>query len=170
MLTPYLAGLLFGDGTSHIRYYMVWIDQHERNTYIVEKAKSILESLNLKVYYYGFLNKKRAAVNSKELYYEFKELKNDPSKFFEYLSNDEKKEFIAGFFDAEGTVTDRLVVYNQNIELLKSIKKFFDEHGITSYIYKFGKVYGVQIYRRKDIKIINEMIPSLKMRHSILPS
>ena len=147
MLTPYLAGLLFGDGTSHIRYYMVWIDQHERNTYIVEKAKSILESLNLKVYYYGFLNKKRAAVNSKELYYEFKELKNDPSKFFEYLSNDEKKEFIAGFFDAEGTVTD-----------------------ITSYIYKFGKVYGVQIYRRKDIKIINEMIPSLKMRHSILPS
>lgn len=170
MFTPYLAGLLFGDGTCYRGNYGVWIDQVKRNLFIVEEAKKELEALKFKVHYYGYLNKQRALVYSKDLYYEFISLRENPVKFFESLTKDQKKKFIAGLFDAEGTVTDRLVLYNGDLILLKHIRKFLKNNNIPSYIYKFGKIYGVQIYRREDIKKVNDIIPSLKLKNSILPS
>ena len=69
--------------------------------------------------------------------------------------------------DAEGTVTDRVVIYNKDIELLKSIQKKLNELGITgSHIYKFGVIHGLQIYRRQSLKIFVGEIPAVKLQSS----
>jgi len=167
-LDPYLAGLLFGDGTCHIgktnRAYGIWIDQHVRNNYIAEHAKSKLEKLGFNVHKYNFRDKVRVLVYNKTLYLQFKELRSDATHFFKKLSVRKKLAFIGGFFDAEGTVTDRLVVYNQDVGLLKAIQQFYTKQKLTSYIYKFGKVHGVQVYKRNDIAFLQRNIPSLKMK------
>ena len=171
MLKPYLAGLLFGDGTSHIRACSVWIDQVERNEPIILRAKEELEKIAKKVHYYRHTkNKIRAMIYSKKIYYEFLALRKDPVGFFNSLKENEKKKFIAGFFDAEGTVTDRLVLYNNHLKLLKAIKSFFTKEKIISYIYKFGKVYGVQIYQIESVKKFTKIIPSVKLSKHLFSS
>ena len=88
-MEPYLAGLLFGDGTCHIgktnRAYAVWIDQHIRNNYIAECAKSKLEKAGFKVHKYNFSDKVRVLVYNKTLYFQFKELRSDATQFFKKL-------------------------------------------------------------------------------------
>ncbi len=169
-IDSYLAGLLYGDGTCHIgknRAYAVWIDQHEKNKDILNKAIEKFKKLDLKVHHYGFLNKFRALVYSKELFFIFKEMRNNIEKFFSELSEKEKFNFIAGFFDAEGTVTDRLVIYNSNTKLLKLIQDFLNRKEIKSYIYKFGKIFGLQIYRKSHVLLFKENISSVKIQRSI---
>lgn len=172
-MSPYLAGLLFGDGTSHLAKngaYAVWIDQHERNHKIVERAIKEFEKMNLNVHHYGFLNKIRAMVYSKALFLEFRKMREASVEFFQNLSGKYKFEFISGFFDAEGTATDRLVVYNSDIELLKIINDFLVKNHIVSYIYRYGKIYGIQIYRRKSIATLKQKTDSLKIKSFVLPS
>jgi len=163
----YLAGLLYGDGTSHHsksnRAYQVWIDQAERNKYIAEEAKKYLEAIGLNVHFYGHQDKVRASVYSKEFFEFFRELRENVLDFFEALFRKEKLRFIAGFFDAEGTITDRYVFYNGNHGLLKAIVGFLKHEGVKSYIYSFGSIYGIQIYRKDDAKKFQSLIPSLKI-------
>jgi len=78
-----------------------------------------------------------------------------------------KKKFIAGFFDAEGTITDRLVFYNKNKKLLEEIKKFLETLEIISYIYKFPNVWGLQIYRRIHVQLFRKHIDSVKLSRAI---
>ncbi len=67
--------------------------------------------------------------------------------------------------DAEGTVTDRVVIYNKDTKLLNSIQKKLNELGITnSHIYKFGVVQGLQIYRRASLKRFVGEIPAVKLQ------
>lgn len=158
----YLFGLLVGDGTKHLGKngrYMVWIDQHTRNIKILEKAKTLLENQGFNVFSYRVPgNKERILVYSKKLFQQFSDIMNDPTSFFESLSDEEKKEFISGLLDAEGTVTDRVVIYNSNRKLLESIKSFLTKLRIVCYIYRFGKIFGLQIYRKKSVNILRTIL------------
>lgn len=172
-MDSYVAGMLYGDGTQFKgknRAYAVWVDQHVRNNDIAEFFANKLRNLKFNVHAYGFTfgptNMKRVLVYSKDLFQEFAKLKKDSVKFFKKLDDREKSEFIGGFFDAEGTVTDRLVVYNQDLLLLKAIKKFLQLKGIKSYIYRFGKIHGVQIYRKSDISKFRKLVSCIKLSRS----
>ncbi len=168
---PYLAGVLYGDGTCHHgknRAYAVWIDQIDRNKFILDRVVDELKKLGLNVHHYAHQNKFRALVYSKDFYNIFSSLRKDIVNFFENLTVNQKLEFISGFFDAEGTVTDRLVLYNGNLKLLKSIKRFFDSIDVISYIYRYGKIYGIQVYRKKSLMVLKEKLNSEKINKLIL--
>ncbi len=168
-MNSYLAGMLIGDGCKQKRKngaYAVWIDQHKRNYKIIEKITEILKG-KFKLYIYKVPgNKIRVLTYSKELFVWFEKISNDVTGFFNGLANEEKKKFIAGFFDAEGTVTDRLVIYNSDKVLLEAIQKFLNNLGIVSHIYKFGKIFGLQIYRRSSIRIFQNEIKTVKFENS----
>ncbi len=173
-MPPYLAGLLFGDGTSHLGKkngaYAVWIDQHERSSKIVLRAVKEFEKIGLNVHHYGFLNKKRAMVYSKALFSEFRKMRANPKEFFRNLKIKDKFEFFSGFFDAEGTVTDRLVVYNSELELLEEMHRFLVKNKIHGHIYRYGKIFGIQIYKRRSIARLRERTGSIKIETSVLAS
>lgn len=163
-MNAYLLGLLAGDGARYLGKngrYMVWIDQQERNIKILERAKTILESLGFNVFFYPVPdNKKRVAVYSKKLFLEFEKMMENLADSFESLNQEDKKEFVSGFLDAEGTVTDRIVIYNSNIKLLESIKKFLENLGVVCYIYRFGKIFGIQVYQSNSKDILKSEIKS----------
>ena len=166
-MNSYLTGLLVGDGTLHLGKnwkYQVWIDQHNKNSDILRKAVEILRNDGFNVWVYKVPgNKTRAAVCAKRLFVEFAEIRKNPAEHFLHLNENEKREFIAGFFDAEGTVTDRLVIYNGNIELLQAIEEFLKELGIVCYTYRFGKILGIQIYQKKSRETFVKNITCVKI-------
>ena len=169
MNDKYLAGALFGDGTCYRgknRAYAVWIDQHEKNTDIIDEIEKRFKALKYKIYRYGFLNKIRVLTYSKELFIWFKELRLKPDEYFKKLSEKEKYNFIGGLFDAEGTYTDRFVIYNGHKNLLEEIKNFFIKLKLSAYVYRFGKIYGVQIYKRKNISKLKKNIFSIKLKRA----
>jgi len=170
---PYLVGILFGDGSTSKRKdgaYAVWIDQTERNKYIVEHTIPRLQQLGYKVYSYRYYAKAdkvwkyRALVYSKALYLDLRAKFSDIATYVAALSDDEVKSFVAGVTDAEGTVTDRIVIYNGNIALLGAIQKRLELLGIKhSHIYKYGTIHGLQLYRRESLQKFVEAIPSIKL-------
>lgn len=176
-MDAYIAGMLYGDGTKFLgknRAYAVTVDQHIKNKDISEFLKKKLKQSDLNVHDYNFkfgkTRMRRIMVYSKKLFMEFEEMRKSSVKFFKNLSRKDKAKFIGGFFDAEGTVTDRLVVYNQDLKLLKAIQKFLKQKKILSYVYRFGKVYGVQIYRKDDVKKFRKLISCVKLNRSVSAS
>jgi len=172
MMDEYVAGLLFGDGVAHHnirnRSYAIWIDQHKRNLDILEELEKIFIKKKIKFYKYKVPdNKIRIYSCSKERYLKIRYVKDNVVEFFQKLNNRQKKKFIAGFFDAEGTITDRLVIYNKDKELLEEIKKFLETLSIISYIYKFSKVFGLQIYRKIHVQLFRKHINSVKLSRAI---
>jgi len=173
-MDEYVVGLFVGDGVSHRnkknRSYAVWIDQHRKNSDILDNLKKIFISKNKKFYSYNVPdNKIRILRYSKSECLELLTIKENVANHFAALSARKKKCFIAGFFDAEGTVTDRLVIYNQNKKLLEEIGKFLTKLKIRPYIYKFNKVYGLQIYRKIYIQTFRKNIKSVKLSRVIQP-
>lgn len=165
-MEAYLAGLLMGDGTRHLAKngsYTVWIDQHKRNIHILNKAVEIMRHDGFNVFVYKVPdNKFRAFVSAKRLFLDFGNIRDNPAKYFATLSLKDKKKFVSGFFDAEGTVTDRLVLYNGDLKLLKEIKNFLSSLGMVCYIYRFGKIWGVQIYQKKSVEIFLKEMKCIK--------
>ena len=105
----------------------MWVDQAEKNRDIFEKGVlPRFERLGPKVYSYRYYAKKdriyklRALVYSKELYTELRKIFRDMKSYIDSLSDEQAKQFIAGVLDAEGTVTDRVVIYN------KKTQSYFD--------------------------------------------
>ena len=111
-------------------------------------------------------NKIRVLTYSKSLFLEFEKLRKDPVAFFEKLSKPKKLKFVAGFFDAEGTYTDRIVIYNSRLELLKSVQSFLTTIGIFPTIYKFGKISGLQLYKKIYVEKFKKDINSVKIASS----
>ena len=176
-LDPYLVGMIRGDGSVSKRKdgaYAVWVDQAEANRTVFEQG--ILPRFKLlgpKVHSYRYYAKRdktykhRALVYSKQLYTELLETFRDMGAFIEQLSPKDARQFIAGLIDAEGTVTDRVVIYNKDTELLNAVQKKLNELGVTdSHIYKFGVVHGLQIYRRRSLKSLVGEIPAVKLQSS----
>lgn len=167
----YLAGVLFGDGTCYKAKngaYSVWIDQHERNKKVLDRVSQLLIQGGFKVYRYATNNSKsRVLTYSKKLFIEFSLLKNKPLDHFRGLNKNGKKEFIAGLFDAEGTQTDRVVIYNEHLLLLEEIKRFLETISIESHIYKFGKVFGIQIYRKIHLNRFISEIRAIRLSTSL---
>jgi|SRR3989344_2992519 len=174
MMDEYVAGLLFGDGVAHRnkknRSYGIWIDQHKKNKDILEELKRIFTNDKIKFYWYNVPdNKIRILSYSKEKFLELKGVKENPLDYFIKLNDKGKKKFIGGFFDAEGTITDRLVIYNKDKKLLEEIQKFLETLGVISHIYKFPNVSGLQIYRKIHIQIFKKNIKSVKLSRIIQP-
>ena len=173
-LDPYLVGFLRGDGSVSKRKdgaYAVWADQAEKNRKIIEEVRLRFERLGRKVFFYRYYSRQdqawkyRALVYSKELFTRLKSVFRNISAYIDELSDEEAKQFIAGVLDAEGTVTDRVVIYNKNMVLLRAIQRKLDKLGIFhSHIYKFGVVHGLQIYRRGSLKSLVGEIPAVKLR------
>jgi hypothetical protein len=166
-MNAYLAGLLYGDGTRNKgknRAFAVWIDQNNKNKSIVEEATKKFREHGLNVHQYGFLDKTRSLVYSKKFYIEFGDLRKGPIDFFIKLAKLDKWKFVSGFFDAEGTVTDRIVIYNGNREFLEVVSNFLKSEGICCHIYKFGKIYGIQVYKRASIETLKKKLCGIKLK------
>ena len=174
---PYLVGVIFGDGSLSKRKdgaYAVWVDQAEKNRHIFQQGiLPRFNSLGLKVHAYRYYAKRdgtykhRALVYSKELYLQLRKTFREIGAYLDQLSDKDARLCIAGVMDAEGTVTDRIVIYNKNVTLLKSIQRKLNELGIAdSRIYKFGVVHGLQIYRRRSLKRLVGEIPAVKLQSS----
>jgi LAGLIDADG-like domain len=171
---PYLVGILFGDGSTSKRKdgaYAVWIDQTERNKQIIQHTIPKLQQLGYKVYSYRYFAKAdkvwkyRALVYSKELYQDLRAKFRDIATYIGKLSDEGAKNFIAGVMDAEGTVTDRVVIYNGNKTLLEAIQRRLELLGIKhSHIYRYSTIHGLQIYRRDSLQKLMKAIPSIKLR------
>ena len=171
---PYLAGMLYGDGTCYRGKngaYAVWVDQSERNRDILElMVIPRLARLGFNVHVYRYRDKRhgiwkwRALVYSKALFMAFLRLRRNMLQYVEELDDAGLCEFTAGLFDAEGTVTDRLVIYNSDLELLVLLKRRLSRLGVEARIYRFGPVFGLQIHRKEDMLKFAEMVPSLKLR------
>ena len=173
-LDPYLVGIIRGDGSASKRKdgaYAVWVDQAEKNRKITEEVKTRFQRLGLKTFFYRYHAKQdkvwkyRALVYSKELYARIKSVFRNIKSYISELSDEEAKQFIAGVLDAEGTVTDRIVIYNKSVVLLRAIQNRLEKLGIlNSHIYKFGVVHGLQVYRRRSLKSMVGEIPAVKLR------
>ncbi len=165
----YLLGLLFGDGTMNHnaknRAYQVWIDQHKKNKIVSNEAEKRLLFLKYNVFKFAYRDKIRVAINSKKFFDLFSLIRKDPSRFFNSLDKERKFEFIAGFYDAEGTHTDRVVIYNKNKELLKKIEEFFYKNQIIGHIYRFPKVFGLQIYRKESKNLFFKFIKAQRLAY-----
>ncbi len=174
MLDPYLVGIIRGDGSAVKRKdgaYAVWVDQAEKNYKIIEEVKLRFERLGLKTFFYRYYSRQdkaykfRALVYSKELFMRLKSVFRNIKAYIDRLSDEDARQFIAGVLDAEGTVTDRIVIYNKSMILLKAIQGRLNELGIFhSHIYKVGVVHGLQIYRRRSLKSLVGEIPAVKLR------
>jgi hypothetical protein len=172
---PYLVGVLFGDGTSYKGIqgaYAVWIDQTDRNRAILEsEVVPRFRRMGFRVYFYKYYARSdrtfkwRALVYSKELYTTIRETTGRITEYFNSLSDKDARRFIAGFFDAEGTMTDRIVMYNQHLRLLQAMKTRLGNLGVRyAYIYRFGSVYGLQIYRKESQRRFLELVPSHRLK------
>jgi hypothetical protein len=172
---PYLVGILYGDGSISKRKdgaYAIWIDQAEINKQIIyTEVVPRMQKLGHKVFAYKYYAKKdktwkhRALVYSKQIYEFLRETFADISAYIRGLTDDEARSFIAGLLDAEGTVTDRVVIYNGDRKLLKAVRAKLVAMGFDNvYIYKYGTVEGIQIYKRSVLKKLFREIPSLKLR------
>ena len=174
-LDPYIAGLFYGDGCLYRRKdgaYCVWVDQTEKNKDILkQEALSRLKKMRIKFHFYSYYAKRdgvrkwRILIYSKELYMLLREVFQRITEYFENLPDTKARQFIAALFDAEGTKTDRIVIYNQNVDLLKRISIKLDSLGIKdSHIYSFGQIYGLQIYRKSSLNKFLRLIPSHRLK------
>ncbi len=143
-IDPYLTAILYGDGSVSLRKdgaYAIWIDQAEINRDImVNEVIPRLRHLGSKVYVYRYYAKKdktykfRALIYSKQVYKSLKFIFNSIDTYLNELSNYEARTFIAGLMDAEGTVTDRIVIYNSNRKLLEAVRNKLIQMGFE-YVY-----------------------------------
>ncbi|PUA32941.1 MAG: hypothetical protein B9J98_03390 [Candidatus Terraquivivens tikiterensis] len=174
-IDPYIVGIFFGDGVTYKTKhgaYCVWIDQKDKNKGILEsEVIPRLKKMGLKVYFYSYYAKAdrtlkwRVLTYSKELYMAIRSISRRIAEYFSTLSDKDATQFIAGFFDAEGTKTDRIVIYNQNLELLKIVKQRLINLSIQNpHIYRFGSIYGLQIYCKRSVKKFLELIPSCRLK------
>ena len=172
---PYIAGIFFGDGCIYKRKdgaYCAWIDQADKNKVVLEREViPRLTRMQLKPHFYryhvakGNVVKWRVLVYSKEFYMVMDEILRKATEYFKELSDMEATQFIAGLFDAEGTKTDRIVIYNRDINILSMVKWRLENLGIkNSHIYSFGSIYGLQIYRKPSVKKFLEIIPSCRLK------
>lgn len=130
----------------------------------MDEVQRVLQSIGLKTYRYAVPdNKHRVLTYSKPLFLEFERIMKNPARLFSRLDVEEKKRFVGGLFDAEGTATDRIVIYNSDTGLLKAIQRFLKQIGIPSYIYKFGKVHGVQVYRKVHVELFLKQIKAVRL-------
>ncbi len=175
-IDPYLVGILYGDGWTYLREagsYVTCIDQAEKNKrIIIEEVIPRLSRMGFRLKPYVYFAKHddifkwRAQVYSKALHLQLKEIFSSIISYFEKLSIEEAKQFIAGFFDAEGTIIRcAVIIYNKDEKLLVAIQQRFRDMGISpTYIYPYNVVKGLTIMRKACIKKMIQEIPALKFR------
>ena len=168
-----MAGFLYGDGTcyrSKNGAYSVWVDQtSKREELLKSEVIPRLRREGFKIYVYQYKDRRhgtkktRVLVYSKKLFEDFRKIRAKPTEYLETLDRKDVKLFIAGLFDAEGTITDRIVIYNSNLKLLRKISEYLINLGIESKIYKFGSVYGLQIHKKCSMDAFFKEIPSRRL-------
>ena len=171
-MDPYLAGFLLGDGCSHKLSngaYAVWVDQSVKNAIFLRRIKNCMRSYG-KVHEYEYVDKRhgvrkrRVLVYSKTLFEKFRRLKADATAFIEGIDENGFMEFLSGLLDSDGTVTDRIVFYSSSRLLLEKISKRLERFLIKSHIYKFGKIFGLQVHDQRSLTILSNKLSSSKLR------
>ena len=149
-MEPRLLGFIAGDGWCYYeragRKYLVGFTQNSCKMEIVSIYASLLSR-------YGKIRikrKKRNAldvyVQSKTLYKRVRLLIDNIAKYFERLTTSEKVAFIGGFIDAEACVEEkRCRIFNKNLYLLESIRRFLRDNGINSYLYWDKNVFVLEV-------------------------
>ena len=112
---PYLVGVLRGDGWTYDRglgSYVTCIDQAEQNKHIIiDEVVPRFRRMGLWTKPYRYFAKHdgifkwRSLVYSKALHQELKRIFSDMTSYIKSLSVKDFLLFIAGFFDAEGTMS-----------------------------------------------------------------
>ena len=176
---PYLVGVLRGDGWTYDRglgSYVTCIDQAEQNKHIIiDEVVPRFRRMGLWTKPYRYFAKHdgifkwRSLVYSKALHQELKRIFSDMTSYIKSLSVKDFLLFIAGFFDAEGTMSykgsKRLVIYNQNRAWLVAMQHRLNDIGIVpTYTYKYNVVYGLTIIRKLCIKRFLREVPARKFR------
>ena len=171
-MNPYLAGFLLGDGCLHKLSngaYAVWIDQSAKNADLLKRVKTFMKAYG-KIHEYEYIDRRhnarklRILVYSKDLFEEFKRLKDDPVSFVERIDEEEFLLFLSGLLDSDGTVTDRVVFYSSSKNLLEKISEKLEKLMIKPHIYRFGGVFGLQIHDKTSLAILSRTLSSGKLR------
>ena len=162
----YLLGALYGDGTSYKnkanQAYVVTIDQKKKD-WLKGHVKPLVEKLGFRPTFYSFMTgdykKWRLTMYSKSLFETFRAMKKDVLLYVESLGRSEFLQFVAGLFDTEGSITDRINIYNKNKELLDLIVLRLSEINISAKVYRYGKVHGIYIYRKAEVQKFFDHVP-----------
>jgi len=70
----------------------------------------------------------------------------------------------SGLLDSDGTITDRIVIYSSSKSLLKSISERLEIFSVKSHIYRFGRIFGLQIHDKNSLLTLLRMLSSGKLR------
>ena len=170
-MNPYLAGFLIGDGCQHRLSngaYAVWVDQSLKNKVYVEKLIKKMQCYG-KTYVYEYMDrtnkvhKIRLLVYSKKFYSEILTIKQNITKFIEELGEEDLWSFLSGLLDSDGTVTGRIVFYSSSKELLEALSVRLNTHHVRTHIYRFGKIFGLQIHDKNSLITLSQKLSSSKL-------
>jgi intein-encoded DNA endonuclease-like protein len=142
----YVIGVIVGDGNADIGNNKVTLGT--KDIEFAEAFKNAIEKIGLHVWIRWRKDRKRWVVTcQKQEFARFlKQFKEVPRKILEWVvSEDEKRMFIRGFYDSEGSITlssrgnIQYRIYNTNLELLEICQKFLTDLGIESKMYVVRK-------------------------------
>ena len=166
-MEPRLLGFIAGDGWCYYeragRKYLVGFTQSSCKMEIIS-IYALLLNRHGKI---RIKRKKRSAldvyIQSKTLYKRVRALLDNIVRHFEHLSRGEKAAFIGGFIDAEACVEEkRCRIFNKNLCLLESIRRFLRDNGINSYLYWDKDVFVLEVKYSNFLKLV-----TLIGRHSV---
>ncbi len=170
-----LIGFLVGDGFYYMKRsrknYLVGFVQSSKRREIPEVYKSLLSIIfNRKpIEERAPNNVVKVYIYSKDAYYFFKEIKDDPAKYFRQIPPEEKIKFLGGFTDAEGTVKrDRIILYNANRDLLIEIQEFLKTLGVRSTLHYHHGAYELHIWEKRSREIIMALCKNYSSKISSL--
>ncbi len=165
----YFLGFAVGDGSVYrnrkSRNYEVTIDQkYPENRRYIERISRELSRSKIKFYKYKLefkgYQKVRLRVFGKDIFYLIKFLRTFPLMILD-LKKKEFKNFLEGLIDSDGSVIeDRILIYSKDINFLYVLNLKLLELGMFGKIYKFGKVYGLQVAGSRRIrKLLSKILP-----------
>ena len=179
MTDPQLLGFLLGDGYAIYnkarKSYDVGFEQSIRKNWPILAVYTALMTKTGNKIQVGLKkdDKMRVYIYSRPLYYHIKELRRTSAETFMAMKDVEKLRFIAGFFDAEGSITAKEIsLYNKDKELLDAIVKFLRSNEISCLVRPCKNIFRVRIRskssRLKFIKLFSRFSIKLMLRKSLL--
>jgi len=167
MSLMYCFGAICGDGATYIEQspsptYVLWFSSHDRP--FADKLYTTWKEEGYNPYLYPRFEKHTfrwiVKVKNKELYGKYQQFRNNLN--LSSLAEKEVLDFIRGFFDAEGYITENVAgIVNTDKAILEQLQTFLRNHGVNGNILRGQRagdpvcVHGVKGVRRKDMWVLN---------------
>ena len=150
-------GFMYGDGYAYKNTangsWIIGFEQSWKNKHLAEFYKKILEKVTRKIQLREKKEKILVYTYNKRLSQFLITLKKNPTLILKNLQPSQKREFILGFFDADGSITTKeIVFYDYNKELLLEISEFLKKVGIKGKVKKNKNIWRLRI-REKNSRI-----------------